>query len=77
MHEQEVVAVVLKAEVVGDTGGHRNGTHTRITNQRIDLLVAGKEKVHHLHETYTTHGGNDEGTGADGEDEDGVHGEEF
>ena len=74
---QEVVAVVLKAEIVGDTGGHRNGTHTRITNQRIDLLVLGKEKVHHLHETYTTHGGHDEGTGADGEDEDGVHGQEF
>ena len=77
MHEQEVVAVVFEAEVVGNTGGHRNSAHTGITNERIDLLVAGQEDVHQLHEAYTTHSSHDEGTGADGEDEDGVHGQEL
>ena len=77
MHQQEVVTVVFQAEVVGDTCGHRYGTHTGITDQRIDLLVAGQEDVHQLHEAYTTHGSHDEGAGADCEDEDGVHGQEL
>ena len=35
MHEQEVVAVVLQTEVVGDAGGHGNGTNTGIANQWV------------------------------------------
>ena len=77
MHQQEVVAVVLQSEVVRDAGCHRYGTHTSITNQRVQLLVLGQEDIHQLDEQDTTHRGNDEGSGTNGEDVDGIDGQEF
>ena len=53
MHEQEVLAVVLKAEVVGDTCSHWYGTNTSITDERVDLAVFWQEDVHYLYEANT------------------------
>ena len=73
MHQQEVVSIVFQSEVVGNPRSHRNGTHTRITNQRVQFLVLRQEQIHQLDKANTTHGGDNEGTCTNGEDINGVY----
>ena len=49
VHEQEVVTVVFQTEVVADAGTHRNGTHTGISDQWVQLLALWQEEVHQFH----------------------------
>lgn len=77
MHEQEIVAIVLQSEVVGNARSHGHGTHSGIANQRVQLLVLRQEHVHQLDKAHAAHGGDDEGAGTDGEDVDGVDGQEL
>ena len=70
VHEEEVVAVVLESEVVGDARAHGHGTHTGVTDERIDFLVARQEEVHQFDKQNAAGGGYDEGAGTDEEDED-------
>ena len=62
VHEQVVGGVGLLTLVVRDTGCHRHGRHTGITDERVDLLALGEEEVHELHEQYATGSSDNEGS---------------
>ena len=53
MHEKEIVAVVLQTQVVADAGTHWHGTHTGVSDERIQLLALWQEEVHQFHEEDT------------------------
>ena len=59
MHEQEVVAVVLQTEIIGDAGTHRHGTHSGVSNQWVQLFVLWQEEVHQLYEEDAAGRGDD------------------
>ena len=42
VHEQLVAAVVLQAELVGYSGGHRHCRHTGVAYERVYLLAFGQ-----------------------------------
>ena len=66
------MTVVLQSEVIRDARCHRNGTHTSITDQRIQLLTFRQEEIHDLHEADTRGGGDHKGHGSEGEYLDGI-----
>ncbi len=77
MHEQIVRRIVLQTEVVGDTGRHGDGRYAGVADQRIDLLVLRQEEVEELHEEHARRRGDDKRHEAEGEDADGLRGQEL
>ena len=53
VHQQEVVAVVLQTEVVGDACSHWYSTHAGIADERVQLLAFRQEEIHQFDEADT------------------------
>ena len=69
VHQQEVRGIGLLALGLRHAGGHRDGRNAGRTDQRIDLVVALREEVHHLGEQHAAGGSHREGDHAQHEDE--------
>ena len=74
VHEQEVGGVLLLADDLGDTRGHRNGGNTGGTDQRVDLLL--QEEVHELGKQDAASSTEAEGNDTHRHDLEGLDGEE-
>lgn len=69
VHEEEVLAVVLKAEVIGYTRSHWYGTHASVTDERVNLAVFWQEQVHYLYKANAACRCDDKCTSTNNEDE--------
>ena len=70
MHEQVVAGVVLLADLLGNTGGHRNGGNTGGADERVDLAVG--DNAHDLAQDNTAGGADAEGDDAQNDDLNGL-----
>ena len=61
MHQQVVRPVILDALDLRYAGRVRNRRHTRIADQRIDLVALLEEEIHQLDKEYTRAGRYDKG----------------
>ena len=77
MHQQVVLRIVFQADVVRHAGGIRNGRHTGVADERVDLVAFLEEEVEELHEEHAGEGGDHERQGADDEDLHGFPAEEL
>ena len=53
VHEQVVARIEFPADNLGDSGAVRDGGHTGVPDQRVDLPVTFEEKVPELDEEHT------------------------
>ena len=74
MHEQEVGGVLLLADDLRNTGGHRNGGNAGGTDQRVDLFL--QEQVHELGQQHAARGTETERDDTHSHDLKGLNGKE-
>ena len=77
VHQQEVLRVFLQAHLVHDAARHREGRDARRADHGVDLLVLGQEDVQELGKQHAARRVEDEGHKAQGQDQQGVRGEEL
>ena len=70
VHQQVVAGVVLLADLLGNTGGHRHGGNTGRADERVDLAVG--DNAHDLAQQHTACGADAEGDDAQNDDLDGL-----